>query len=851
MLDSNNVVAARHALALAAELAEKDSKQFEKAVGPHLAASITHYATEGYLHPASESSSGTSAAVNGEVGPLTLTDNFSRVYLSRGCGSVVHDLGISKAKNSPFWKALVLLACNDPSELVANEAIKTLVGAPPAKAIDLSVSGRQRKEFKVDEDAEKIERIVRWNAWQTIVKDKPPPPPGEELDAKETILSRIVFRLRRAITSGSQPALCGASRSAAEVARARGYATSTNQKNSHKVKAAPEIMDPLRDDLMVLATSSWHYNAAQQSIALHALIWLQGIDGGPLTPPVLTQILSSGDAWSQEMLSELLQTLFQRLVVEPEMATYILDCVNALVAGNPSKIRPVEIVDFWSQSFEQANKTMVLRAALQFLEAPLPPRVSCVTGANPVAIAHSTEEATAWRKLRRIATWWLGEAANFITDEYVWEEFTPILSNGYGLSTSDVIAMECMRNPLLMTTISYLQQALMTGPWGVRLATAKSLTTIALRSGEPFRIQIYRIFKNALAGDRSLPGSDPFGLALVLKPIIDLLDAMYSGQEVVDGCIAKWGGTLDEWPEGAAASLELRHNMLLAEVQKHCTVPDGDTYFPLGIKSQKLFLGEEIAMTSRQDTLEFGRPDLDKIDDDMHASGNHAYVDPVSESDESSSDDGFVYPRRPEPDAGVSLRHFAESNSQEQELERRYSDNDNFGGFNAGESVFHSVPEEEAQVHEEEVGGVGYGEANYGDWGQYDQDPATTEEVSGEQAERGFFSQNSAISSVNSPEDMPAPAEPDQNGYAEDIDLHQQQPTDIYQGNMPESTQVLQPYEASVMYDFTAELDGELSVVVGDVIEILEEREGGWYLARLGDQEGLVPCLYVAEQPGL
>lgn len=49
--------------------------------------------------------------------------------------------------------------------------------------------------------------------------------------------------------------------------------------------------------------------------------------------------------------------------------------MNAIVAGNPSKIRPVEIVDFWSQAFEQANKTLVLRAALQFLEAPLPPRV--------------------------------------------------------------------------------------------------------------------------------------------------------------------------------------------------------------------------------------------------------------------------------------------------------------------------------------------------------------------------------------------------------------------------------------------------------------------------------------------
>lgn len=89
------------------------------------------------------------------------------------------------------------------------------------------------------------------------------------------------------------------------------------------VKASDSIV-PLQDDLMVLATSAWHNNAAQQSIALQALIWLQGTDGGPLTPPVLANILSQGNTWSREMLSDLLQTLFQRLVVEPDMAAYIL-----------------------------------------------------------------------------------------------------------------------------------------------------------------------------------------------------------------------------------------------------------------------------------------------------------------------------------------------------------------------------------------------------------------------------------------------------------------------------------------------------------------------------------------------
>lgn len=177
---------------------------------------------------------------------------------------------------------------------------------------------------------------------------------------------------------------------------------------------------------------------------------------------------------------------------------------------------------------------------------------------DPVLLASATEAATSWKKLQRIATWWLGEASNFICEEFVGEEFSPILANAYGMDAPSILATEYMRNPLLATTISHLQQSLLTGQWGVRLAAAKSLMKIAFQSGEPFRIQIYKIFKEILLGIEEDAGMDPFGVVSVLQPVIDLLDAMYSGQAVVEGCINKWGGSLDTWPPEAEESLQKR-----------------------------------------------------------------------------------------------------------------------------------------------------------------------------------------------------------------------------------------------------------------------------------------------------
>jgi len=47
------------------------------------------------------------------------------------------------------------------------------------------------------------------------------------------------------------------------------------------------------------------------------------------------------------------------------------------------------------------------------------------------------------------------------------------------------------------------------------------------------------------------------------------------------------------------------------------------------------------------------------------------------------------------------------------------------------------------------------------------------------------------------------------------------------------------------IYDYTAKNGEELTFKVGDLINVLEERDGGWWKGALGDQEGLFPANYV------
>lgn len=77
----------------------------------------------------------------------------------------------------------------------------------------------------------------------------------------------------------------------------------------------------------------------------------------------------------------------------------------------------------------------------------------------------------------------------------------------------------------------------------IRIIAAQALTTMAIRSGEPFRLQIYEFLHTLAQGglqsqfsDMHLSngedqGASGTGLGVLLSPMIKVLDEMYRGQD--------------------------------------------------------------------------------------------------------------------------------------------------------------------------------------------------------------------------------------------------------------------------------------------------------------------------------
>ena len=157
-----------------------------------------------------------------------------------------------------------------------------------------------------------------------------------------------------------------------------------------------------------------------------------------------------------------------------------VDCLNAAVAGNPVNAVPVDLVDFWFYSVEHSNKAHVLNAAVQFLGSPPPPRASMLNGRSfaSASVSHFldlgdqgsvSETCSAWRKLKKTVTLWLGNAIVFLAEDHPWQEREAVsLATDQMLTTSDMLSAEVTQSPLLMSTISHFVHDLVTGSWETR-----------------------------------------------------------------------------------------------------------------------------------------------------------------------------------------------------------------------------------------------------------------------------------------------------------------------------------------------------------------------------------------------
>ncbi|KAI8462946.1 MAG: hypothetical protein J3K34DRAFT_527396 [Monoraphidium minutum] len=388
--------------------------------------------------------------------------------------------------------------------------------------------------------------------------------------------------------------------------------------------------------------------------ALEALLWLQPLPsrqppaitpddllrqlsmGGGTVPPAVATIFA--DPWPEDLLARLLFSLTRRLFSAPGAAEYLLACAGAAARACPSRVKHEQLHQMWDtclRASEPQVKLAAVRSALSLLSSPAPPIASPPSAAAPeVKVVAAREEAAYWA-LVRSAAWWLGENANFATNEFVWKPRPPPPALGAALETADGVPQELLAaaavaaNPLLSMILTHLQRAMVAAPWEVRIATAQAIAKVGVRSGEPFRVQCYSMLataRGAAGAAGAAPGGgapgdadaapagggaggggagardaaaglaaeawDPLGVAACVGPALEVLDHMYGGEVVVQELIDRFGHRKRRWPKKLIKSVEDRSAALTAAIcERVCFVPK-DLFWPMGPACKDLLSGK-------------------------------------------------------------------------------------------------------------------------------------------------------------------------------------------------------------------------------------------------------------------
>uniref|UniRef100_A0A0A9CJG4 Uncharacterized protein n=1 Tax=Arundo donax TaxID=35708 RepID=A0A0A9CJG4_ARUDO len=161
------------------------------------------------------------------------------------------------------------------------------------------------------------------------------------------------------------------------------------------------------------------------------------------------------------------------------------------------------------------------------------------------------------------------------------------------LDADKMVAAASSRNPTLASALTRLQRCAFSGSWEIRITAVQALTTIAIRSGEPYRLQIYE-FLHALAlggvqsnfselqlSNGENQGASGTGLGSLISPMLKVLDEMYRAQDDLARDIRQHDNSKQEWSDEELKKLYETHERLLDFVSLFCFVPRAK-YLPLG-----------------------------------------------------------------------------------------------------------------------------------------------------------------------------------------------------------------------------------------------------------------------------
>jgi len=406
---------------------------------------------------------------------------------------------------------------------------------------------------------------------------------------------------------------------------------------------------------------------AQRCGCVEALLYLQAAGYHTnLTPTKLASVggRGGGTAAGDGVQDTLLTAVLKCARAKPKEAASFLSYASGVVGIAPSGISLDKVTELWDAAISagKEGKTAALAAALETLKSPPPPATRPRAGSGHADVVRAAREEAGWNAFVCTAAWWLGENANELCEEFVGRTVTPpatkesrggsagasprdveddensVLSgentdengedeenahykDGNGkdslvsmLAEQDsVLSRQSQRNPALSRVISSLHDTALTATWQLRAASARALSKISVRSGEPFRLQCYGILTAcAVSGGAD---QDALGLQGIIAPTLSLLDKVYATQVILHSLYEKNGENAEEWPEDVLSSLSRRAAFLRVQAERTiCSLPK-ERYALLGPKAVSAlafaqeegpvyasFLSNEIAKEERKKT---------------------------------------------------------------------------------------------------------------------------------------------------------------------------------------------------------------------------------------------------------
>ncbi|XP_057540987.1 uncharacterized protein LOC130818794 isoform X2 [Amaranthus tricolor] len=648
-------VAVRHSLEILSELAAKDPYAVAMTLGKQVSSG-------GALHDV-----------------LHLHDVMARVALAKLCHTISRARVLDERPDiKTQFSSLLYQLLLDPSERVCFEAILCVLGKyDNSESTEERAAGwyrLTREILKLPDTPSVLTKEAKKDAKKDAkdeAKDALPPKSAKDKSKKtrrpQPLIRLVMRRLESAFRSFSRPVLHTAARVVQEMGKSRAAAISVGLQDIDERDYVntfsdtvddPDINESSQSEGIRRTTSMSNGTGARDTIAsllaslmeivrttvacecvyvramvIKALIWMQSPhESFDEVKSIIASELSD-PSWPAALLNDVLLTLHARFKATPDMAVTLLEIARIFATKVPGKIDADVLQLLWKTCLVGAGpdgKHTALEAVTIVLDLP-PPQPGSMAGITSVdkVSASDPKSALALQRLVQAAVWFLGENANYAASEYAWESATPPGTALMMLDADKMVAAASSRNPTLASALTRLQRCAFNGSWEIRIVAVQALTTMAIRSGEPYRIQIYE-FLNALAhggvqakfsdlhvSNGEDQGASGTGLGSLLSPMIQVLDEMYRAQDDLIRDIRTHDNANKEWTDEELKKLYETHERLLDLVSLFCYVPRAK-YLPLGPTSAKLI---EIYRNTHNITASSGFGGFGSLNDPAVATG--------------------------------------------------------------------------------------------------------------------------------------------------------------------------------------------------------------------------------------